>query len=230
VTRAIIAEMHKTNTDHVLLDLSSVNLNIRERFPSIYRKGKELKINIAKDLVPVIPAAHYAIGGIAVDSYARSSIKHLYACGECAATGVHGANRLASNSLLEGLVFGKRAAEHSLTNIPRFQGQNLIPEKILVQKEVQENNRNLIKEIMWQNVGIIRDRQSLLIAWRRLGAINRGANDPETNNLLTCALLTTQAALQRTESRGCHFRSDYPARKLFWKKHLRFKKHRLQPK
>ncbi len=219
VTRAIIQEMQKTNSSHVLLDLSQVK-NPQERFPAIYRKCEDAGINITKDLVPVVPAAHYAIGGVAADLNSRTSIKHLYACGETAASGLHGANRLASNSLLEGLVFGRRAARACSENLQHLP-QNPSLAELPVNLNINKTNRLEIKNIMWQNVGIIRDKQNLEIALKRLAKINPADNDFETNNLLTCALLVTQAALQRKESRGTHYRTDYPHRNIFWKRHLK---------
>ena len=220
VTRAIVEEMHKTNTPFVYLDARSIRLNLEERFPSITKECRRLKINISRELIPVAPAAHYANGGVTTDAFGQSSIRHLYACGECAATEVHGANRLASNSLLEGLVFGKRAAIHSLKNEHKLD----VP---VEQKElnfIYEINapiRRHIQETTWQNAGIIRNKQNLLIAWRKLNDIERKTLDLSTDHLLDCALMTVQTALRRKESRGCHFRTDYPnTSKLFWKRHL----------
>jgi L-aspartate oxidase len=213
VTRAIISEMHKTNSSHVLLDFSKIKINIQERFPQIYRQCKLRKINITKDLVPVVPAAHYAIGGIRTDLQAQTSIRHLYACGETASSGVHGANRLASNSLLEGLVFGIRAAQHSKTNNQKFLKTiklNYLP----VNPLIGAGTRQIIKNIIWQNVGIIRDQQNLNIALQKLENIPEKELDYETKNLLTCAKLVTRMAILRRESRGCHYRADYPHKKF----------------
>jgi len=173
-------------------------------------------------LVPVVPAAHYSVGGIKTNINGETSIKHLYACGECASTGVQGANRLASNSLLEGLVFGARAAAHAVNNRQpekniSFQGKKEVNLKL------NKANREKIKNIMWQNVGIIRDKQNLEIAVKKLNEIETAANDFETDNLLLIAKLVTNAALKRKESRGCHFRSDFPKNRLVWKRHQELK-------
>jgi L-aspartate oxidase len=212
--------MHKTNASHVLLDFSKVKENIQERFPQIYRQCKLRKINITKDLVPVVPAAHYAIGGVKTDLFGQTSIRHLYACGETASTGVHGANRLASNSLLEGLVFGLRAARHSLKNSPRsVQPPNSL-KTVLLNIHPSPEIKKFIRQVMWQNVGIIRDKENLQIALKKLKAVNVKEIDFDTRNILTCAILITQAALLRKESRGCHYRSDHPVRGVFAKRSI----------
>jgi L-aspartate oxidase len=220
VARAIWQEMQKTKTTHVLLDLSTVSLNLKERFPSIYKHCAELGFDITRDLVPVVPAAHYTMGGIKTDLNGQTTVNNLYAAGETAATGVHGANRLASNSLLEALVFGRRAAQYMLRQVK----QPLVIPKHIVQvpfvKETNSKQRARIQDICWQHVGIIRNAQGLRTAVKELTTIKREQNDPETNNLLTCAQLTARAALRRTESRGSHFRSDYPHKRLFWHRHI----------
>jgi len=217
VARAIISEMHKTDASHVLLDFSKVKTNIQERFPQIYRQCKAHKINITKDLVPVVPAAHYAIGGVKTDLNGQTTVKHLYACGETASTGVHGANRLASNSLLEGLVFGLRAARHSAKNMPRGLHSPSSIKPLLINTKVNTEARKFIRDVMWQNVGIIRDADNLQIALKKLKSIDAKAIDHETRNLLTCALLVTESAILRKESRGCHYRADYPYRSMLAK-------------
>ena len=220
VSRAIWQEMRQTKAPNVLLDMSTVSLNLKERFPSIYKHCAETGFDITKDLVPVVPAAHYTMGGIKTDINGQTTVRHLYAAGETASTGVHGANRLASNSLLEALVFGRRAAQYMV----RQAKQPLIIPKHIVQvpfvKEANYKQRARIQDICWQYVGIIRDAKSLRTAIKELAAIKREQNDPETNNLLTCAQLTARAALRRTESRGSHFRSDYPHKRLFWQRHI----------
>lgn len=222
VARAIWQEMQQTKSPHVLLDMSTVSLNLKERFPSIYKRCAEAGYDIAKDLVPVVPAAHYNMGGIKTDLNGQTTIGHLYAAGETAATGVHGANRLASNSLLEALVFGRRAAQDILRQEKR---PLLIPkpiEKVSFVKEVNLKNRARIQDICWQHVGIIRVAKGLRTALKELAAIKREHNDPETNNLLTCAQLTARAALRRTESRGSHYRADFPRKRLLWHRHIVF--------
>ncbi|MDR1453805.1 MAG: L-aspartate oxidase [Candidatus Margulisbacteria bacterium] len=210
VTRAIVAEMQKTNSDHVLLDFTTAAINISARFPSIYRQCQDLRINVAKDLVPVVPAAHYSMGGVATDIHGRTSIRGLLACGECASTGVHGANRLASNSLLEGLVFGRRAA---VTAWRDRVGEKVFAENIdEVKINKSANNRAAIQEIMWRHAGIIRDQAGLTKAREKLQSLPDSS--PEENNLLLCAKLCVNGALRRRESRGAHYRTDYPHRQL----------------
>lgn len=220
VARAIWQEMQKTKAPYVLLDMSTVSLNLKERFPSIYKRCAEAGYDISKDLVPVVPAAHYTMGGIKTDLNGQTTIAHLYAAGETAATGVHGANRLASNSLLEALVFGRRAAQH----VVRQEKQALlIPkaiEKVPFVKEINVKQRTRIQDICWQYVGIIRNAKGLRMAIKELAGMKREYNDPETNNLLTCAQLTARAALRRTESRGSHYRSDYPFKRFFWHRRI----------
>lgn len=221
VTRAIISEMAWSKADHVLLDLSSISLNVKERFPSIYRRCREMGIDLARDLVPVIPAAHYTIGGVVTDTRGRTNIKHLYAAGECASSGVHGANRLASNSLLEGLVFGTRAAVDATQNRRKKPIQkNIIPKSF--PRKINFETRKKIQQIMWGKVGIVREGKKLKRAWSELSRIKTNELDLETRNLLICARLTAQAALRRRESRGCHYRSDYPKTSWFWRRHLFF--------
>ncbi|MDR1324145.1 MAG: L-aspartate oxidase [Candidatus Margulisbacteria bacterium] len=216
VTRAIVAEMRKTNSDHVLLDFTTSAINIPARFPSIYRQCQDLRINVAKDLVPVVPAAHYSMGGIATDIHGRTNIRGLLACGECASTGVHGANRLASNSLLEGLVFGRRAAAAALkdrTGEKAFAG-NIDGVKI----NNSANIRAAIQEIMWKYAGIIRAKAGLTKAREKLQKLPDSS--PEENNLLLCAKLCVRGALRRRESRGAHYRTDYPRRKWLGRSNL----------
>ncbi len=220
VSRAIINEMHKTNASHVLLDLSAMKINVMERFPEIYRRCKLKKINITKDLVPVVPAAHYSIGGIRTDLWGRTNLKNLYACGETSSTGVHGANRLASNSLLEGLVFGTRAATVINARETKPKNKKIFLKKNCFNTDGETVVRENIKEIMWQDVGIVRDKENLKIAIKKLEKINETQCDLETRNLLLCAKLTARGALLRAESRGAHYRSDYRHKRFFCKRHL----------
>lgn len=220
VARAIWQEMQQTKTPYVLLDMSTVSLNLKERFPSIYKRCAEAGYDISKDLVPVVPAAHYTMGGIKTDLNGQTTVAHLYAAGETAATGVHGANRLASNSLLEALVFARRAAQFILR---QEKHALVIPrpiEKVPFVAETNFKQRTRIQDICWQHVGIFRTAKGLRTALKELALIKRELNDPETNNLLTCAQLTARAALRRTESRGSHYRADHPHKKLFWHRHI----------
>lgn len=224
VARAIWQEM---NHGTVYLDFRPVGRErIIERFPTIYQTCLNYGIDVLHTPLPIAPAAHYMMGGIATNSFGETSLPNLYAAGECACNGVHGANRLASNSLLEGLVFGARIVEKIKGNIkekrpsweevfyPHFTGSEMNWEK-------QDGNGDLrrrIQELMWNRVGILRDAEGLeeairlLEAWERDDLCIRCAADLETANLLTVGLLIAKAALERKESRGGHFRSDYPQR------------------
>lgn len=179
----------------------------------------------ARDLIPVYPAAHYFIGGLKTDTYGRTSIPNLFACGEVASTGLHGANRLASNSLLEGLVFGKRIADSIRASDRRKHSIN--PEKVKPQKakkdfkqpkEKVEKALKILKKKMWRNCGMIRSKDMLENALKFVEdyyecAVSQSSNDPfvqEFLNLITVARCTLKMAIERTESRGVHYRIDYP--------------------
>lgn len=238
VSRAILSELFSTGAEHVYLDMRHIH-QVDRRFPNIYRACLAKGIDPLSELVPVSPAAHYTMGGVKTDLSGRTRIAGLYACGEVACTGVHGANRLASNSLLEGIVFGQRIIEQAeeilyrrLYNpreiyqqfdsnwIHRPAGRGLEPEQAADQ----------LKQCMWENVGIIRSESGLIKANRRLeelySALVPGENSLEyyqVINLLTVARVVVQAALWRKESRGAHYRADFDGRDdLHWKKHMSF--------
>ena len=229
VARAIILEMQKTRGDFVYLDMTGLNAeHVKKRFPRIYNTCLSYNIDITTDLVPIRPAAHYAMGGVATDLHGATSLPGLFAAGEVASTGVHGANRLASNSLLEGLVFGARAAAAILNNhtpapfpspAPKANAHESQPAASLpgtlpcpdVSKAVDE-----ARAIMWEKVAIIRNGKHLTEAVKRLGEL--GLPEPpqpsrqayESRNILTVARLIARCALAREESRGAHYRSDFP--------------------
>jgi L-aspartate oxidase len=231
VARAIILEMHKTRSEFVYLDLTSLDAeHVKKRFPRIYTTCLNHNIDITADLVPIRPAAHYCMGGVVTDLQGATSLTQLFAAGEVAATGVHGANRLASNSLLEGLVFGARAAaamleKHLPKGFPSPPGEahkagpyagatEAASEPCLAedyQKAVEE-----ARAILWDKVGIIRDGKHLPEAVKRLGEIHLPAPHPptrracESRNILEVAQLIARSALAREESRGAHYRSDFP--------------------
>ncbi|HTX35158.1 MAG TPA: L-aspartate oxidase [Bryobacteraceae bacterium] len=203
VARAIVSEMERTASPHVLLDLTHREPGfIRRRFPRIYETCLHYSIDLERQPAPVAPAAHYAMGGVRTDLEGRTSLERLYAAGEAACTGVHGANRLASNSLLEGLVFGARAARAMLADrlaapaSPR--PASPAPDGQLDLRQVQET--------AWQCCGIIRSGTGLTEAGRILGA----APAPGARNPHQVALLIARCALARRESRGAHYRTDYP--------------------
>lgn len=237
VARAIWKEM---NQGSVYLDFRPIGQErILERFPTIHQTCLKYGMDVLTMPLPVAPAAHYMMGGIATNSYGETSLPQLYAAGECACNGVHGANRLASNSLLDGLVFGARIVEKIRETIkvksPSWEGilsplgnpcgTGLVNHGTVKQLEDQ-GLRNRIKDLMWDSVGILRDEanlrkaKELLMAWEGDSALTCCVEDLETGNMLSVGLAVAKAALDRRESRGGHFRSDYPLHlDELWKKH-----------
>jgi L-aspartate oxidase len=224
VSRAIVAEMVKTGTKHVNLDMRHLDRDfIKKRFPRIYTTCLQYDVDITEDLIPVCPAAHYVMGGVKTDCDGKTSIEGLYAAGEVACTGVHGANRLASNSLLEGLVFGARAGRacieyvHNHTTIP---ANFKIPEiRRVIVREDTEKIRHSLKRIMWEKAGIIRCKESLIRAKEQIekwSYLLRGVEivrrQLELMNMITVSMLTTESALLREGSIGAHYRSDFKKR------------------
>ncbi len=229
VSRAIVMEMHRSKSEFVYLDLTSLDAeHVKKRFPRIYSTCLEYNLDITTDLMPIRPAAHYAMGGVATDLHGATSLKGLYAAGEVAATGVHGANRLASNSLLECLVYGAQAARgmmdmksktHSAAepepdhataassmsaSAPAISAKEL--DKILCD----------VRSTMWDKVGVIRSGKDLAAAVERLQAISLpeaallSRQAYEALNILQVAASITRSALARQESCGAHYRTDYP--------------------
>lgn len=224
VSRAILAQMRKTESTHVFLDVRHFDKKyFKERFPFINELLESFDIDISSDLIPVRPSAHYMIGGLKTDSSARTSVENLYACGEIASTGLHGANRLGSNSLLEGLVFGQIAGElASLDVVSRTSSQKHPLIKYEIPKSARtrldtDDVRNSLRSLMWRNVGITRMEQPLVEAqeiirfWQRyvMDKIFDTHEGWECQNMLTVSLLIAQAAQKRCESRGVHYRMDY---------------------
>lgn len=245
VSRAIYQEMRETNSDHVLLSLAKLGQDkIKKRFPVIYKTCLERGLDITRDKIPVAPAAHYSMGGIKTDVNGKTDIPHLYAAGECASLGVHGANRLASNSLLDGLVFGHRAALKAKSEIPQHFRESAGPKSEIIyesektkhsvsrikEKEIQRL-KLVIKTAMWSGVGIVRSAESLKHAAKMVAEAENKLNfvpctkdEIELKNLTQVAKLIAQSALDRKESRGAHFRSDHPKTDdKNWKKHLVYK-------
>lgn len=242
VSRAIVAQIRKTNYSHVFIDVRHLPTEkFRNRFPTLTKLVDQFDIDLSKDLIPIHPAAHYMMGGVDVDDIGRSSISGLYAVGEASCTGLHGANRLGSNSLLEGLAYGKRAGEdaarEALQNNIKFP-QNLehkVPESTRTELDITDVKSSL-RSLMWRNVGIERqadrltETREIIIFWSRYvmdkvfdpAAIGAAAiAGLELQNLLTVATLLTTAAFTRTESRGSHFRTDYPqSDDDHWRMHL----------
>jgi len=238
VSRAILSETTATGSDFVYLDMTKIP-GAKERFPNIYKTCLQQGVDLEKDMVPVSPAAHYTMGGIKTNTRGETCINGLFACGEAACTGVHGANRLASNSLLEGIVFGERIIANAREIMYRRQVKeeeiyrdfdhgwvHKPPEQGILPNEAKKE----LQSTMWEHVGIIRDQASLKKAGQNVERLYnflcRG-DDPlsylEMVNMLTVAKIVVQAALWRKESRGGHFRSDYPqADDINWIKHMSF--------
>lgn len=228
VAHAIVEQLHETGSDHVFLDARHLGADfLRTRFPSIYTRLLEYGIDLTTDLIPVAPAQHYHSGGIVTDLHGRTNVPGLYAVGESACTGVHGANRLASNSLLEGLVFAHRAAH----DVARRLHAGELSREVAVQRPgpatlVPAAARSRIQRATAQGPGVVRTERGLLRARGELDAIPANAHevaatgaqvlaDPqvaewETTNIHQLARVLTETALRRTESRGGHFREDYP--------------------
>lgn len=228
VARAIDNEMKIRGDEHQFLDCTHLDpVSFYEHFPNITDKCKAIGIDPSKNYIPVVPACHYTCGGILTDSYGRTSIRRLYAAGECTNTGLHGANRLASNSLLEGLVFANKIHEDILANIDQWAFKDSIPqwnaegttdpkEMVLITQSVKE-----LKEIMSYYVGIVRTDIRLKRALDRLHLLyvetetlyNTTTLSPqlcELRNLITIAYLITKGAQMRKESRGLHYNTDHP--------------------
>jgi L-aspartate oxidase len=228
VARAIDNEMKISGDDYVCLDCRHIDANeLINHFPTIYAKCLGIGINITREMIPVVPGAHYTCGGIKVDEYARSSILNLYATGECASTGLHGANRLASNSLLESAVFSHRAALDSVNKINGIEINHLVPdwnaEGMILNEEMVLITQSLkeVQAIMTSYVGIVRSDLRLMRAFDRLKIIYRETEDLynksiltvklcELRNLINIGYLIIKMALARKESRGLHYSIDYP--------------------
>ncbi|HEV8335308.1 MAG TPA: L-aspartate oxidase [Candidatus Polarisedimenticolia bacterium] len=234
VCLAIVREIERTGDPCVFLDLTGRDpAALRERFPKIYETCLLFGLDLARDRIPVLPSAHYFMGGVRTDLSGRTSLPGLFAAGEVACTGVHGANRLASNSLLEGLVFGARAAA-AIRAEPG--GTALESEEVGVPAVLTPTPgraaewERRIGDLMWKHAGIRRDAEGLSAASRELermeaatGAHRIARRSVEARNLTVLGELVCRAALERRESRGSHFRSDFPGRREEWSRHLESK-------
>lgn len=226
VSRAIISEMVKTSSSFVYLDLTHLDKKfLKKRFPVIYKTCLKYEFDITNQMVPVSPAAHYMMGGVKTDVNGATRIEGLFAAGEVASTGVHGANRLASNSLLEGLVYGARAGDSAARSTMRSSDLDMVARSLDAARDIPhlgsiaqyDEVRSLLRRIMWEKVGIIRCGVSLAEAIEALrkwewilerNFITR--RELELKNLLQVAFLITESALARTCSIGAHYRSDFP--------------------
>jgi L-aspartate oxidase len=227
VARAIDTEMKKRGDEFVYLDATGIGAEqVKEKFPNIHRTLLAAGMDMAKEMIPVVPAAHYICGGIDVDLWGRTSLAGLYAGGENACTGVHGANRLASNSLLEAVVFPRRAAQKA--------AEEWRPETVRVvnpwnaghavdsdEQVVITQNWDEVRRVMWNYVGILRSSKRLVRARSRIKLFKEEIKEYywnftvtsdliELRNIATCADLIIESALQRSESRGLHYNIDFP--------------------
>jgi L-aspartate oxidase len=228
VARAIDNEMKNSGSDFVYLDITHKDAEETKReYPTIYEKCLSEGIDITKEYIPVAPAAHYLCGGIVVDLDARTTINRLYAAGECSRTGLHGSNRLASNSLIEAIVYADAAAKHSIANLSQYSFQESIPpwndkgtslteEMVLITQSAKE-----VGSIMSNYVGIVRSNLRLERALIRLEIIYRETENLfvrstvsrdicELRNIVNVGYLVIKQAMERKESRGLHYTIDYP--------------------
>jgi L-aspartate oxidase len=238
VARSILYEMRKTRSDRVFIDVTHLSpYLVTTRFPQIYRFCLDQGLDITKGLIPVAPAAHYMMGGVKTNTRGETNIPGLFAVGEVACTGVHGANRLASNSLMEVLVFSKRIIQRSKEEIEKgaisLESQDKQSCYSLPQRQASHGpplSLAALEALTWEKVGIIRSKETLeevantLAAWEK--SLERPLDRPsyELNNLVLTARLMAEAALIREESRGAHFRVDFPQSSPDWFRHITFQK------
>ena len=235
VARSIVYEMAKTGADNVFIDVTHLPHNlVTTRFPNIYQFCLDYGLDITKEMVPVAPAAHYFMGGVKVNTWGETNIPGLFAAGETACTGVHGANRLASNSMLEVLVFSKRIMERTKNgDNPKAAEKkknadeyHFLPER-KSRKKMPEISVSTLKNLMWDKVGIIRNQEGLTAAADILAAWQRGLPltervSYELSNMILTGSLMAEAALIRQESRGAQFRTDFPETSDDWQHHIIF--------
>jgi len=220
VSRSILSELRLTGAPHVWIDLTHLDpAMVKERFPRIHSTCLQYGVDISTERVPVHPAAHYAMGGVRTDLHGRTTVAGLYAAGEVACTGVHGANRLASNSLLEGLVYGARAGRTMVAERRAFSAGSPPERQFPGIVEIE------LRALAWSKCGILRDGPGLAEAVARLDDVRCDfkhqpqRSDFELRSLHTVARLIAKAALAREESRGGHFRTDYPEKSAAFQKH-----------
>jgi L-aspartate oxidase len=231
VARAIVSEMEQSKSTFVYIDITHESEElVKHRFPTIYEYCLKFGLDLSTDWIPVAPAAHYMMGGVKTNLHGETNVRRLYACGEVSSTGVHGANRLASNSLSEAIVFGRRIVDslrklEPIEGVPDIQvdlGRKESPKQPIIEKRLK------LQKIMLRYVGLKRNAKGLAKGYdelkRQLPLFDSMLckwEEFEFANLLTCALLSTNAALLREESRGGHYREDFPERDdLLWRKHV----------
>ena len=235
VARSIVDEMDKTGSDHVLLDVTHLpRERVSTRFPTIYSFCLEHGLNPTENPIPVAPAAHYMMGGIKTNTWGETNIEGLFACGEVASTGVHGANRLASNSLLETMVFAKRVVERSLEAGNEATPDPVGLEEVRYHLPERAGDDHLsptlpaLQSLMWSKAGILRDGPGLaeaaatLAAWQRTLPQPRDRASHELSNMVLVGRLLAEAALLREEGRGAHFRTDFPEALPRWQRRIVF--------
>jgi len=228
VARAIVREMAAAGSDHVWLDVTHLPAErVTARFPQIYRFCLEQGLDMTRERIPVSPAAHYTMGGVHTNSWGETTLAGMYAAGEVACTGVHGANRLASNSLLETVVFARRVVERTLSSedTPAPASPDTLTLEAPESGEVPPATLAGLQALMWDDAGIVRDAAGLERAGRMLGAWQARIAAPsnrtthELANLVLAGRLVADAALRRRESRGAHFRTDFPETSAAWQRH-----------
>ncbi len=222
VAKAITSVMHTDGVDHVWLDARHIE-GLEQRFPTILASCRAAGIDPVTDLIPVAPAAHYASGGVRTDLRGRTSVPGLYACGEVACTGVHGANRLASNSLLEGLVFADRIAADIAAGLPPQASS--VPRPATVSHVIGDDARARLRKAMTHGAGVVRSAETLRAVLTELEELGTSGGTPDTAtwemvNLFTVAAALALAAYTREETRGCHWREDFPDAVDRWRGHL----------
>lgn len=228
VARAIDHQLKKRGDDHVFLDVTHLDADaVKKEFPNIYETCMRYGLDITQKPIPVVPATHYTCGGVVTDLNGQTSIQRLFACGETACTGLHGANRLASNSLLESLVFADRASQKAIQMYSEFDFNTALPEWDETGTENTEewvlisHNRQELRQVMWDYVGIVRSDLRLQRAMRRIELLGEEVEDfyhrtkvsvplCELRNLISLGYLIVKAAMERKESRGLHYSTDYP--------------------
>jgi L-aspartate oxidase len=235
VSRSILYEMQKTASDNVFIDVTHLPEHVvTTRFPHIFRFCLEHGLDITKELIPVAPAAHYMIGGVRTNSWGETNIEGLFACGETACAGVHGANRLASNSLLDAVVFSKRIIMLTAGNAEAkksVERNDNVHIKLSIEdkaQRIQSPGLYALQTLLWNTLSIIRSKEGLSVASDTLktwhGSLPRPADRAsyELSNLVLIGRLMAEAAVIREESRGAHFRTDFPKSSPEWRRHIIF--------